>query len=90
MTLRDQNQLPPKDADALLIWTRGGNTGDMLILDASARYLFDRGIRVWISDGSVEEAVLSQDFNYLGDLFSSYRGLIIFPGGGNIGIYPEN
>lgn len=90
VTLRSQNRLPPLGADALLVWPRGGNSGDMLILDACQRYLSDRGIQVWTSDGSIEQAVLDGDDAYLGDLFATYRGMLVFPGGGNIGIYPDN
>lgn len=90
MTLRSRSQLPPASADALLVWPRGGNSGDMLILNACERYLRDRGIAVWRSDGSIEEAVLAGDNAYLGDLFASHRGILVFPGGGNVGIYHDN
>jgi hypothetical protein len=33
------------NVDALLIWQRSGNSGDMLIVDACERYLHDRDIR---------------------------------------------
>jgi exopolysaccharide biosynthesis predicted pyruvyltransferase EpsI len=89
-TLRQQSRLPPTNVDALLIWPRGGNSGDMLIIDACQRYLKDRGIRTWRSDGSVEDAALANDTDYLRDLFSTFRGMVMFPGGGNVGIYPDN
>lgn len=90
VTLRQQSRLPPTNVDALLIWPRGGNSGDVLILEACERYLNDRSIRTWRSDGSVEDAALSGDTDYLGDLFSTFRGMLMFPGGGNVGIYPDN
>ncbi len=77
-------------ADALLIWWPGGNSGDRLIADACERFLRDRGIDVWRSDGSIEDAAMAGDSEYLGDLFDSFRGMIVFSGGGNIGIYPDN
>jgi exopolysaccharide biosynthesis predicted pyruvyltransferase EpsI len=89
-TLRQQSRLPPTNVDALLIWPRGGNYGDMLIIDACERYLKDRGIKAWRSDGSVEDAALAGDADYLRDLFSTFRGMVMFPGGGNVGIYPDN
>src|SRR6476660_1955572 len=87
-TLRQQLRLPPTNVDALLVWTRGGNCGDLLIVEACERYLIDLGIRTWRSDGSVEEAALAGDSEYLGDLFLTFRGMVMFPGGGNVGIYP--
>src|SRR4051812_48792429 len=89
-TLRAESRLPPTDVDSLLIWPRGGNSGDMLIADACERYLKMRGVAVWRSDGSIEDACLENDSDYLGDLFSTFRGMVMFPGGGNIGIYPDN
>jgi exopolysaccharide biosynthesis predicted pyruvyltransferase EpsI len=89
-TLRQQSRLPPTNVDALLVWPRGGNYGDRLIVDASERYLKDRGIKAWRSDGSVEDAALAGDADYLRDLFSTFRGMVMFPGGGNVGIYPDN
>jgi exopolysaccharide biosynthesis predicted pyruvyltransferase EpsI len=62
----------------------------MLIADACERYLRMRGVVVWRSDGSIEDACLENDSDYLGDLFSTFRGMVMFPGGGNIGIYPDN
>jgi exopolysaccharide biosynthesis predicted pyruvyltransferase EpsI len=90
MTRRADGELPPLDADAWLIWPRGGNSGDQLILDACARYLADRGIAAWISDGSIETAIVDGDGRYLDNAVGAYRGLFVFPGGGNIGIYPDN
>lgn len=90
MTFRQQSKLPPLGADALLICPRGGNTGDLLIADACEKFLYDRGINAWRSDGSVEEAAVENDREYLGDLLSSFRGMLMFAGGGNIGIYPDN
>jgi len=89
-TLREQSRLPPTNVDALLIWSTRGNSGDMLITDACERFLNDRGIRTWRSDGSVEDAARSDDTDYLGDLFSTFRGMVMFSGGGNVGIYPIN
>jgi exopolysaccharide biosynthesis predicted pyruvyltransferase EpsI len=89
-TLRQQSRLPPTNVDALLIWPSRGNSGDMLIIEACERFLNDRGIRTWRSDGSVEDAARSDDTDYLGDLFSTFRGMVMFPGGGNVGIYPIN
>ena len=89
-TLREQSRLPPTNVDALLIWPTRGNSGDALIIDACERFINDRGIRTWRSDGSVEDAARSDDTDYLGDLFSTFRGMVIFPGGGNVGIYPIN
>jgi exopolysaccharide biosynthesis predicted pyruvyltransferase EpsI len=89
-TLRRQSRLPPTNVDALLIWPRGGNTGDTLITDACERYLRDRGISTWRSDGSIEDAALADDADYLGDLFATFRGMVMFRGGGNVGIYPDN
>ena len=90
MTLRRQSKLPPLSADALLICPRGGNTGDLLIADACEKFLHDRGISAWRSDGSIEDAAVADDSEYLGDLFASFRGMLMFVGGGNIGIYPDN
>ena len=89
-TLRQQSLLPPTNVDALLIWPRGGNSGDTLITDACERYLRDRGISTWRSDGSIEDAALADDTEYLGDLFATFRGMVMFRGGGNVGIYPDN
>jgi exopolysaccharide biosynthesis predicted pyruvyltransferase EpsI len=83
-------QLPPASADAVLIWPRGGNSGDALILEACKRYLKQNGIDVWTSEGSIEEAALRNDTEFLHDFFSTFRGMVMFPGGGNIGIYPDN
>jgi exopolysaccharide biosynthesis predicted pyruvyltransferase EpsI len=90
MNLRQQSRLPPLGVDALLICPRGGNTGDLLIADACERFLRDRRIDVWRSDGSIEDAALANDREYLGDLLASFRGMLMFAGGGNIGIYPDN
>jgi len=90
MTLREEGRLPPHNVDSLLLWARRGNTGDWLIADASERFLQDLGLSVWRSDGSVEDAAEADDAAYLGDLFSQFRGMIVFAGGGNIGIYPDN
>jgi exopolysaccharide biosynthesis predicted pyruvyltransferase EpsI len=90
MNLRTQGLLPPTSADAYLIWPRGGNTGDRLIADACERFLRDRGIDVWRSDGSLEEAAAGGDKDYLAAVLSPFRGMLMFPGGGNIGIYPDN
>jgi len=90
MNLRQQSRLPPTSVDAFLIWPRGGNTGDLLIADACERYLRHRGIDVWRSDGSFEEAAIAGDGTYLREALSRFRGMLMFPGGGNIGIYPDN
>jgi pyruvyl transferase EpsO len=90
MNLRQQSQLPPTTVDAFLMWPRAGNSGDRLIADACERFLRDRGIDAWRSDGSIEDAAVASDADYLGDLFSSFRGMLMFSGGGNIGIYPDN
>ena len=86
MTLRQQSRLPPADAEAYLVWARRGNTGDVLIADACERFLRDRGLNVWRSDGSLEDAAEAGDSGYLGDLFAGFRGMLMFAGGGNIGI----
>jgi exopolysaccharide biosynthesis predicted pyruvyltransferase EpsI len=88
--LRQEGQVPPLHVDGWLIWPRGGNTGDMLIVDACMRYLQDRGVTAWCSDGSIEDAAVAGDTNYLRDAFAGFRGMIFFTGGGNIGIYPDN
>jgi exopolysaccharide biosynthesis predicted pyruvyltransferase EpsI len=90
MNLRQQSVLPPTNVDALLVWTRLGNTGDHLIGDACERFLRERGITVWRCDGSIEEAALEGDAGYLGDYLDSFHGMLIFSGGGNIGIYADN
>jgi exopolysaccharide biosynthesis predicted pyruvyltransferase EpsI len=90
MNLRQQSRLPPATVDAFLIWTHAGNSGDLLIADACERFLRDHGIDAWRSDGSIEDAAIVGDTEYLGDLFGSFRGMIVFSGGGNIGIYPDN
>ena len=90
MNLRQQSRLPPTNVDAFLVWPRGGNSGDRLIADACQRFLRERGIDAWRSDGSIEEAALAGDTEYLGDLLGSFRGMVMFSGGGNIGIYPDN
>src|SRR5947209_18862058 len=89
VTLRELSQLPSATVDALLIWPRGGNAGDLLITDACERYLRDRGIQVWRTDGSVEEASLADDTEFLGDLFDTFTGIVIVHGSRNIGIYPD-
>jgi exopolysaccharide biosynthesis predicted pyruvyltransferase EpsI len=90
MNLRQQSHLPPNSVDAVLVWPRGGNTGDLLIIDACERFLRHRGINVWRSDGSFEDAALAGDTEYLSAALSGFRGMLMFPGGGNIGIYPDN
>jgi exopolysaccharide biosynthesis predicted pyruvyltransferase EpsI len=90
MNLRQQSKLPPASVEAFLSWPRAGNAGDWLIADACERFLADRGIDTWRSDGSIEDAALAGDTEYLGDLFGGFRGMLIFSGGGNIGIYPDN
>lgn len=52
-------------------------------------FLASRGIQVWESDGQIEKAALTGDFDLLRELLRSYDGLIFFPGGGNLGIYLE-
>jgi exopolysaccharide biosynthesis predicted pyruvyltransferase EpsI len=64
--------------------------GDSLIADSCAKFLKERGIDAWRSDGSIEDAALAGDGQYLGDLFASFRGMVMFAGGGNVGIYPDN
>src|SRR5512146_1056409 len=90
MNLRTQGLLPPASVDAYLIRPRGGNTGDRLVADACQRFLRERGIEVWPSDGSLEEAAIAGDSAYLAAVLSPFRGMLMFPGGGNIGIYPDN
>jgi exopolysaccharide biosynthesis predicted pyruvyltransferase EpsI len=72
------------------MWPHAGNSGDRLIADACERFLRDRGIEVWRSDGSIEQAALAGDSEYIGDLLGSFRGMLMFSGGGNVGIYPDN
>ena len=88
--LWQQTKLPPTNVDAVLVWTRLGNTGDHLIGDACERFLRDRGMTLWRCDGSIEEAALANDTEYLGDFLSQFRGPVFFSGGGNIGIYADN
>jgi exopolysaccharide biosynthesis predicted pyruvyltransferase EpsI len=90
MNLRQRGQLPPISADALLIWPSAGNSGDRLIADACERFLLDHGIEAWRSDGSIEDAAIAGDTEYLGDFLACFRGMVMFSGGGNIGIYPDN
>lgn len=90
MNLRNQSRLPPASVDAFLIRPSGGNTGDSLIFDACERYMRDRGIDVWRSDGSLEDAARASDTKYLRAALAPFRGMLMFPGGGNIGIYPDN
>src|SRR5258705_5887901 len=90
MTLRQQSRLPPTGVDAFLMCPPAGNSGDRLIADACERFLRDRGIDVWRSDGSIEQAAIAGDSEYLGDLLGGFRGMLMFSGGGNIGIYPDN
>jgi exopolysaccharide biosynthesis predicted pyruvyltransferase EpsI len=90
MNLRQQSRLPPTNVDAFLVWTRLGNSGDHLIGDACERFLRDQGMKVWRCDGSLEEAALAGDTQYLGDLLTGFRGMLICSGGGNIGIYYDN
>src|SRR5262245_19184030 len=88
--LRQQTKLPPTNVDAVLVWTRLGNTGDHLIGDACERFLRDRGMTLWRCDGSIEEAALANDTEYLGDFLSEFRGPVFFFGGGSIGIFEDN
>ena len=81
MNLRDQSRLPPASVDAFLIRPSGGNTGDSLIFDACERYMRDRGIDVWRSDGSLEDAARASDTEYLGAALAPFRGMLMFPGG---------
>ena len=74
VTLRQQSRLPPADAEAYLVWARRGNTGDVLIADACEQFLRDRGLNVWRSDGSLEDAAEAGDSGYLGDLFAGFGG----------------
>jgi exopolysaccharide biosynthesis predicted pyruvyltransferase EpsI len=90
MNLRQQSRLPPTNVDPYLLWTRKGNTGDLLIADSCERYLRERGINAWRCDGSIEEAALAGDTEYINDLLVTFRGMLFFSGGGNIGIYPDN
>jgi exopolysaccharide biosynthesis predicted pyruvyltransferase EpsI len=90
MSLAEQSSLPPTGVDAILVCSRGGNTGDSLIADACERYLQHRGIDVWRSDGRLEEAALAGNTEYLSAALSEFRGMLIFSGGGNVGIYPDN
>jgi exopolysaccharide biosynthesis predicted pyruvyltransferase EpsI len=90
LNLRDNRQLPPAHAEAVLIGTPGGNSGDQLIVDACERFLRDRRIDVWRSDGSLEAAAAENDGAYIDDFLADFRGMVMFAGGGNIGIYPDN
>jgi exopolysaccharide biosynthesis predicted pyruvyltransferase EpsI len=90
MTLRNQSRLPPTHVDAYLLWTHRGNAGDWLIADGCEHYLRDRGLDVWRSDGSLENAAVDGDTNYLAEALADFRGMVMFAGGGNIGIYPDN
>jgi exopolysaccharide biosynthesis predicted pyruvyltransferase EpsI len=90
LSLRENSRLPPTDVDAFLVWPRGGNTGDKLIVDACERYLRQRGIDVWRSDGSLEDAAIAGDTEYLSAALSCFRGMLFFSGGGNVGIYSDN
>jgi exopolysaccharide biosynthesis predicted pyruvyltransferase EpsI len=75
--------------ECILVCPGRGNSGDELIRLGTLEFLKSAGIQVWESDGRIEEAALSGNLDLLRDLLTSYDGLIVFPGGGNLGIYPE-
>lgn len=89
-TLWHRRRLPPRDVDAYYVRPRGGNTGDLLLSHGVIWYLEERGLRVWISDGSIEQSALAGDTAYLHAAIGEFPGLVCFPGGGNIGRYPDN
>ena len=78
--MQQQSEIPPTDADAILLGTPWGNTGDMLIVDSCERFLRDRHIEVWRDDGRLEEAAtayrasegLSQDPYATAELSQAY------------------
>lgn len=82
--------MPPRDVDAYFVRPQGGNTGDLLLSHGCIWYLEERGLRVWISDGGVEHAALAGDTAYLNAAIGGFDGLVVFPGGGNIGRYLDN
>lgn len=80
----------PPGVDGILLGAPGGNTGDQLIVAGCERFLEESGLEVWTSDGSIERAVEEGDDEYLAAALEGFAGLVFFPGGGNLGIYPEN
>jgi len=86
----EPQELPPAGVEGILLATPGGNTGDELIGAGSERFLRRAELDVWRSDGSIERAVERGDHRFLRAALEGFTGIVFLPGGGNIGIYPEN
>lgn len=75
---------------AIFVCPPGENAGGDLIRKGALKFLAWAGLDVWESDGQLEAAAAAGDQPRLREFLSSYRGLIFFTGGGNLGIYLDN
>ncbi|WKZ81968.1 MAG: polysaccharide pyruvyl transferase family protein [Acidimicrobiia bacterium] len=82
--------VPTRLHDAILLGASGGNTGDDLIRTACLRFLRAAGLDIWNSDGTLETAAVAGDLEAVGEALERFPGLVVFSGGGNIGIYAES
>lgn len=78
------------DCDAVFFGYPGGNTGDELIAAGCLRFLRDSGLDVVASDRHLDHAIGAGDTATVGAALAEFDGIVVFSGGGNIGIYPGN
>jgi exopolysaccharide biosynthesis predicted pyruvyltransferase EpsI len=76
--------------DVVFIGYPGGNTGDDLIAQGCLRFLRDAGLDVVPSNATLDEAIGRGDTRAVAAALGSFGGVVVFSGGGNIGIYPDN
>ncbi len=76
--------------DAVFIGYPGGNTGDDLIAAGCLTFLREQGLDVAPCGSELDEAIGRGDSRAIAAALGSFAGIVVFSGGGNIGIYPGN
>ncbi len=76
--------------DVLFVDSWLGNTGDRLIREGCIRFLRDEGLDPAVSDGVIETAARAHDTEALLASIGAFEGIVVFCGGGNLGIYLDN